>query len=102
MLLTEESHVLSSGEMGQELCLVIISCHDTSSVETTRGVHPGSAALSLCLLLYSTKYLNFTLVTPAVSQSQTSFCRKPLVDMIIVPSKKKKKNWCRYMLLFFI
>ncbi len=42
--------------------------------------------------LYSTKNLNFTLVTLDANMSETSFCQNLLVDVIIIPGKKKKKT----------
>lgn len=91
-----------SEEACQTLCLVSISCHDKflqwENQGTPRRYCPVSASA-----LYSTKNLNFSLVTLDANMSETSFCQNLLVDVTIIPTKRRKKRTrihisCRNML----
>lgn len=59
--------------------------------EKTRGLHRYSRPVNVSAL-YSTKNLNFMLVTLDANMSETSFCQNLLVDVIIVPEQGGKKN----------
>ena len=58
--------------------------------QKTRGLHRSGRPVSESAL-YSTKNLNFMLVTLDANMSETSFCQNLLVDVIIIPEEKKKK-----------
>lgn len=78
-------------EVCQTLCLVSISCHDKFLQWENQGTPRRYCPVSVSAL-YSTKNLNFSLVTLDANMSETSFCQNLLVDVTIIPNKPRKKK----------